>query len=1138
MDDEDSEDERMNRKPYGKGKRPATLVISLKEDNSETSEDSEEGETDSQSDISEDDTSVDEEYQDEDADMKGAVGSMSTDFSGMTSVEESEKCPICLNTFHGQPVATPENCGHYFCVDCILEWSKNLNSCPLDRIVFNKILMRKYIGGEVLKAITVEDRVPVEEEYLINMELELTCCEVCGGLDREDRLLLCDGCDAGYHMECLTPPLDSVPVEEWFCPRCSPDNHNTRSEQSSEDEDNILPTTSHSVLGSSRLTRAIARTQHSERVRSNVNRQRITQLTPSYLMESTRLDQTINTDVDAFSTAEYLRGFFQNVLSCNRRFRAQTRRKEQLLRKMKASRKRAERWKWKVMRRKSWRKSVPKPVHSSSIRSAYRPSEQSLGRTRADIGATFHSIGGDSYDLDPFDNEDEQMQQAPGPSCLLEDERRGLSRSALRSHQPVARPITAGLPRRAHSIPQVEVAAEAAPVTDLLGSILTGQNRLMHMDSSNVVIKRDGSLMDAKPVGLPLPRSSISGVSTSGETGSTLSTGTGFAQSNRSPTPSSSSSSSSSHTSSILKSPSSSHTSPHPCTYPLTSIPPSPPTSLTAPSVHGQSRLQTPLSHRPVPSHSVETEHSQRGTRGFRGQPPTAVQHGAFESRKGERRDTSQQPPVKKPPLKPVWEDLSGLPKIPKIKRESSSAVHRSGGRSSNNLTASSMTFESQRQRLDRTRPSSSFSSSFSASSSSSSESSNQSQSSPSAISFHISANGKPRHAQQYSAAEPNLPAKKEESAKRTQKDKLVLLLPHSKAKKSSEKNEVYDPFYPTRSDSSESEPEDNNPEINAQSTASTLLPITTEPKDLGPLVNEESGEPTSFKDDPWPVATEHMQMQSESHASVAAYSGSPPLSDAASIGAPESPCVQAFCLSRSSSTSSHHSDNKVKTEVKTEPEDEPEFKSEPEDLKGHGAYDEVPSVASCSYVSHMSKEKEVLSPFPQPKEEGSLLESASQSPRSKSFHMKCSHKKKHSGSEDRRRSRSRSPIHRHSRSRSKEKRCSWSRSKEKGRSCSRFNDWSRSKGSRKSHSRSRVKWRSRSRSKDRRWSREKCHSRSRSKDTRQCYSRYEEKRQSCFKFSDRQRHHSRSKGRRQSRSRSQEKLCPRSRSHEKSSYC
>lgn len=29
-----------------------------------------------------------------------------------------------------------------------------------------------------------------------------------------------------YHMECLTPPLDTVPVEEWFCPECAANNRN------------------------------------------------------------------------------------------------------------------------------------------------------------------------------------------------------------------------------------------------------------------------------------------------------------------------------------------------------------------------------------------------------------------------------------------------------------------------------------------------------------------------------------------------------------------------------------------------------------------------------------------------------------------------------------------------------------------------------------------------------------------------------------------------------------------------------------------------------------------------------------------------------------------------------------------------
>lgn len=39
---------------------------------------------------------------------------------------------------------------------------------------------------------------------------------------------------------------------------------------------------------------------------------------------------------------------------------------------------------------------------------------------------------------------------------------------------------------------------EAAPVPDLLGSILSGQSMLL-MDSSDVVINRDGSLKATKP---------------------------------------------------------------------------------------------------------------------------------------------------------------------------------------------------------------------------------------------------------------------------------------------------------------------------------------------------------------------------------------------------------------------------------------------------------------------------------------------------------------------------------------------------------------------------------------------------------------------------------------------------------------
>lgn len=48
-------------------------------------------------------------------------------------------------------------------------------------------------------------------------------CEKCGSGNYPSELLLCDKCDKGYHLFCLTPILVSVPKGSWFCPTCS--NH-------------------------------------------------------------------------------------------------------------------------------------------------------------------------------------------------------------------------------------------------------------------------------------------------------------------------------------------------------------------------------------------------------------------------------------------------------------------------------------------------------------------------------------------------------------------------------------------------------------------------------------------------------------------------------------------------------------------------------------------------------------------------------------------------------------------------------------------------------------------------------------------------------------------------------------------------
>ncbi|CAI5742157.1 unnamed protein product [Hyaloperonospora brassicae] len=52
-------------------------------------------------------------------------------------------------------------------------------------------------------------------------QAKLTVCEICRNSDREDAIILCDDCDAEFHISCLDPPLPGVPEGTWFCPACS-----------------------------------------------------------------------------------------------------------------------------------------------------------------------------------------------------------------------------------------------------------------------------------------------------------------------------------------------------------------------------------------------------------------------------------------------------------------------------------------------------------------------------------------------------------------------------------------------------------------------------------------------------------------------------------------------------------------------------------------------------------------------------------------------------------------------------------------------------------------------------------------------------------------------------------------------------
>ncbi|XP_018565103.1 serine/arginine repetitive matrix protein 2 [Anoplophora glabripennis] len=170
------------------------------------------------------------DFSDIDLDMKvkpeAAVSSAAQDnnIDSDSSDGQSEKCPICLISFKVQEIGTPESCDHMFCLECIQEWSKNMNTCPVDRQEYNLILVRKNISGKVIRQVPIEKPAPQNDVDIVE---DPTFCEICGSSDNEDQMLLCDGCDLGFHLYCLTPPLDEVPGGAWYCNYCSPDDDYT-----------------------------------------------------------------------------------------------------------------------------------------------------------------------------------------------------------------------------------------------------------------------------------------------------------------------------------------------------------------------------------------------------------------------------------------------------------------------------------------------------------------------------------------------------------------------------------------------------------------------------------------------------------------------------------------------------------------------------------------------------------------------------------------------------------------------------------------------------------------------------------------------------------------------------------------------
>lgn len=147
-------------------------------------------------------------------------------------------------------VASLDGCDHIIHDACIRSWAQKTNTCPICRKPFHFVRVSNGVDGKPAQAIApappcyihpidsnhagiavstyeVQDKKQVAEfdvqQWLGDNpeeeEEESNPCPICNSAEREDVLLLCDGCEAAYHTHCIG--IDYIPDGDWHCMECS-----------------------------------------------------------------------------------------------------------------------------------------------------------------------------------------------------------------------------------------------------------------------------------------------------------------------------------------------------------------------------------------------------------------------------------------------------------------------------------------------------------------------------------------------------------------------------------------------------------------------------------------------------------------------------------------------------------------------------------------------------------------------------------------------------------------------------------------------------------------------------------------------------------------------------------------------------
>ena len=177
--------------------------------------------------------------------MATTVAEVEPKWPAWSALPDEDVCAICLSVPNRR--GRIESCSHLFCFQCVFDWSRVETKCPMCKRRFywiEKEGERK--GDDENDDDGASNTAPTKESNKNNNQREkpLYCplknqngnqededqdddvdpaehivCTVCQSGDDERNLLLCDGCDEGYHVSCVG--LQRVPRGRWHCPSCA-----------------------------------------------------------------------------------------------------------------------------------------------------------------------------------------------------------------------------------------------------------------------------------------------------------------------------------------------------------------------------------------------------------------------------------------------------------------------------------------------------------------------------------------------------------------------------------------------------------------------------------------------------------------------------------------------------------------------------------------------------------------------------------------------------------------------------------------------------------------------------------------------------------------------------------------------------